>query len=156
MEEMNGLEPGQLWVMRIHALIAALVLGAAALVAEGLLAEQDSVPRGVVAAPALLLMLYMVLISPGRHFRSWGYRQDEEELRLSRGVWTVTDTIVPLDRVQHIDVSQGPIERPFRVCRLIVHTAGTQHSRVVLPGLSRPDAERMRDEIRVRIRQEPD
>lgn len=156
MEDMKGIEPGQLWVMRIHAMIAALVLGAAALLAMGLLTALAAVPRLAVAAPVLLLILYMVLISPGRHFRSWSYRMDEEELRLSRGVWIVTDTIVPLDRVQHIDVSQGPIERPFRVCRLIVHTAGTQHSRVVLPGLSRADAERMRDEIRARIRQEPD
>jgi membrane protein YdbS with pleckstrin-like domain len=152
---MKGLEPGQIWVMRIHALIAALVLAAAALAAEGFSAR-IGVPRGAVAAPVLILILYMILISPGRHFRAWGYRMDEEELQLERGVWTRIHTIVPLDRIQHIDVSQGPVERPLGVCRLIVHTAGTQHSRVVLPGLSRADAERMRDEIRARIRQETD
>jgi uncharacterized protein len=62
---------------------------------------------------------------------------------------------VPLERVQHIDISQGPLERGFGVCRLLVHTAGTMHSRVVLPGLARATAERMRDEIRARIRQAP-
>jgi hypothetical protein len=81
---------------------------------------------------------------------------DEEELHLRRGVWIQTETIVPLDRIQHIDISQGPIERPLAICRLVVHTAGTQHSQVVLPGLSRGDAERMRDEIRLRIRQDMD
>jgi membrane protein YdbS with pleckstrin-like domain len=40
------------------------------------------------------------------------------------------------------------------VSRLIVHTAGTLHSQVTLPGLTRPVAEAMRDEIRARIRQE--
>ena len=153
---MNSLEPNQLWLMRIHALIAALVLGVAAIVSETAIMPQAGLPRGLVALPVLVLIGYMVLISPGRQFRAWGYRMDEEELHLRRGVWIETETIVPLDRIQHIDISQGPIERPLAVCRLVVHTAGTQHSRVVLPGLSRGDAERMRDEIRLRIRQDMD
>jgi uncharacterized protein len=152
----TSLEPGQLWLMRIHALIAALILAAAAFVAEAALAVKGDLPFGIVLAPVSVLLVYIVLISPGRHFRAWGYAMDADELQIRRGVWIETHTVVPLDRVQHIDLSQGPIERSLAVCRLIVHTAGTQHSRVVLPGLSRANAERMRDEIRARIRQEPE
>ena len=76
------------------------------------------------------------------------------ELQVRHGVWTKVHTVVPLGRVQHIDISQGPLERAFAVCRLVVHTAGTMHSQVVLPGLARATAEGMRDEIRSRIRQE--
>ena len=151
---MIKLEPGQLWVMRIHAAIFALVLAIAAIVFETAIVPEIAFPRGIVAGLVLLLDLYLVLVSPGRHYRAWGYAMDEEDLRLRRGVWIETHTIVPLDRVQHLDLSQGPIERGFEVSRLIVHTAGTQFSRVVLPGLSRPDAERMRDEIRARIGRE--
>ncbi|HMJ94020.1 MAG TPA: PH domain-containing protein [Allosphingosinicella sp.] len=151
---MIKLEPGQLWVMRIHAAIFALVLAVAAIVFETAIVPEIGFPRGLIAGITLLLILYLMLISPGRHYRAWGYRMDEEDLRLRRGVWVETHTIVPLDRVQHLDLSQGPIERAFGVSRLIVHTAGTQFSRVVLPGLSRPDAERMRDEIRTRIGRE--
>jgi membrane protein YdbS with pleckstrin-like domain len=151
---MSKLEPGQLAVMRIHAAMFALVLAIAAIVFETAIVPEIGFPRGIVAGAVLLLTLYLVLVSPGRHYRAWGYRMDEEDLRLRRGVWIETHTIVPLDRVQHLDLSQGPIERAFGVSRLIVHTAGTQFSRVVLPGLSRPDAERMRDEIRARIGRE--
>jgi len=151
---MNRLEPGQLWVIRIHAMIFAFVLGIAAIVAETALLPRLGFPSGPVAFVALVLISYIVFVSPGRLYRSWLYAMDKEDLRLRRGIWIETHTIVPLDRVQHIDVSQGPIERGFDVCRLIVHTAGTQYSRVVLPGLSRPDAERMRDEIRARISRE--
>ena len=153
---MNSLEPNQLWLMRIHALIGAVILAILAVVAENAILPRADLPRGLVALPVLVLILYALFVSPGRQYRAWGYRMDEEELHLRRGVWTETDTIVPLDRIQHIDISQGPIERPLAVCRLVVHTAGTQHSRVVLPGLSRGDAERMRDEIRLRIRQDMD
>jgi membrane protein YdbS with pleckstrin-like domain len=149
--DMNRLEPGQLWVMRIHALVFAATIGAAALVAEAALVPALALPRGAIAGVAVLLIFYLVLVAPGRHYRAWGYAIDERDLRLRHGIWVETMTLVPLERVQHIDVSQGPIERGFGVCRLIVHTAGTQFSRVVLPGLSRPDAERMRDSIRARI-----
>lgn len=153
---MNSLEPGQLWLMRIHAVIAAILLGGAALGFEALFSPALELPRGAIAVPVGLILLYAMAISPGRQYRAWGYRMDEEELHLHSGVWTRTETVVPLGRVQHIDVSQGPIERSLGICRLIVHTAGTQHSRVVLPGLSRATAERMRDEIRARIRVEPE
>lgn len=152
--EMKKLEPGQLWVMRIHAAIFATFLAVAAIVFETAIVPDIAFPRGLVAGVVLLLIVYLVLVSPGRHYRAWLYAMDREDLRLRRGVWIETHTIVPLDRVQHLDLAQGPIERTFGVSRLIVHTAGTQFSRVALPGLSRPDAERMRDEIRARIGRE--
>lgn len=151
---MTALERGQLGLMRVHAIFAGLVVLAAAAVGEAILQEEFVFPRGAVALPLLVPILYFVLISTPRRYRAWGYQMDADELQLQRGTWTQTHTIVPLDRVQHIDVSQGPLERMFAVCRLVVHTAGTLHSRVVLPGLSRSTAEQMRDEIRARIRQE--
>jgi membrane protein YdbS with pleckstrin-like domain len=71
-------------------------------------------------------------------------------------VWTQIDTTVPLRRVQHLDVAQGPLERLFGVTRLVLHTAGTANSEVVLPGLTRATAEAYRDDIRAHIRQEPE
>ena len=140
--------------MRIHAAVAAMVILLAAAVLDAVLREKAGLPPGAVALPLLVPLVWMVFFAPGRRWRAWGYAMDAEELQVSRGVWTQVHTVVPLDRVQHIDVSQGPIERGCGVCRLIVHTAGTLHSQVVLPGLARPTAERMRDEIRARIRQE--
>ena len=151
---MTPLDRGQLWVMRIHAAAAALLFLAAGTVAEVVLREKIGLPRGAVLLPLLLPLAYAVFIAPGRRWRAWGYAMDVEELQLRRGVWSQVHTVVPLERVQHIDVAQGPLERSLGVARLIVHTAGTMHSQVVLPGLSRETAERMRDEIRARIRQE--
>jgi len=151
---MTPLERGQLWVMRIHALIGAAILLVIAAVADAILRDEIAAPFGSVLAPVLLILLYPVFIGPGRQFRAWGYRKDERDLHLGHGVWTQMQTIVPLRRVQHIDVSQGPIERAFGVCRLILHTAGTMHSRVTLPGLSRETAETMREDIRAHIRQD--
>ena len=152
---MEPLEPGQLKLMRVRAAIAALLLLIAVNLADYLLNREVGLLRFALVLPALPALLYLGFISPGRRYRAWGYWMDAEELQLRHGVWTQVHTIVPLERVQHIDISQGPLERGFAVCRLLVHTAGTMHSRVVLPGLARATAERMRDEIRARIRQAP-
>jgi membrane protein YdbS with pleckstrin-like domain len=140
--------------MRVHAAILALVLLIAAGVAETVLRNEIGISRGTVTLPTLLPLIWLVFIAPGRRYRAWGYAIDPDELQVRHGIWTQVHTVVPLDRVQHIDVSQGPLERGFGVCRLVLHTAGTAHSQVIVPGLARPTAEAMRDEIRARIRQE--
>lgn len=152
---MTPLEPGQLWVMRIRGAITALGLLAAALSADLLLSGTGDIPFGLLSGAVFLAILYPCLISPGRQFRAWGYRIEPDELHVAHGVWTQIRTVVPFGRVQHIDVSQGPIERRFGVTRLVVHTAGTADSEVILPGLSRDTAEALRDEIRAQIRLEP-
>ena len=151
---MTGIERGHLWVMRVHAAVAAMLILLAGAVADAVLREKAGLPRGAVALPLLVPLIWMVFVAPTRRWRAWSYLMDADELQVARGIWTQVHTVVPLDRVQHIDISQGPVERGCGVCRLVVHTAGTLHSQVVLPGLTRPRAEEMRDEIRARIRQE--
>ena len=151
---MTPLDKGQLWVMRIRAGVVALVLLLAGAVAESVLRDRIGLPRGAVLAPLLLASIWIVFLGPARRFAAWGYAMDADELQVRHGLLTQVHTVVPLDRVQHLDIAQGPLERSFGVSRLIVHTAGTLHSQVVLPGLPRETAEAMRDEIRARIRQE--
>jgi membrane protein YdbS with pleckstrin-like domain len=154
---MMPLEPGQLWVMRIHGAIAALVVLALAAAAEPAVAalSDDALPRGAILGVALLAILYPCLIAPGRRYRAWRYRIEPDTLHLGHGVLTQVQTAVPFVRVQHIDVAQGPIERAFGVGRLMLHTAGTAHSLVVLPGLSMVTAEQLRDDIRAKLRADP-
>ncbi len=150
---MRQVERGQLWVMRMHALIAGLILLIPAIIAAFVLMQNTRLPGWIIPALVLVAAAYAVLIAPVRRYRALRYALDAEELHIARGVWTQVETLVPLVRVQHIDVSQGPIERAFKVSRLVLHTAGTLNSLVVLPGLSREGAEAMRDEIRARIKQ---
>lgn len=149
---MTPLEPGQLWVMRLNAAAFALALVIAASMGDYLLRRELGWPAGALTAPVALLALWLVLGAPGRQWRAWGYAVEPEELRVRHGVLTEVQTLVPFARVQHIDVAQGPLERAFGVSRLILHTAGTANSTVVLPGIGRARAESLRDEIRAHIR----
>jgi hypothetical protein len=154
--ELQPLERGQLGVMLVRSLLFALVLIAAASIPAIATADETGVRPGAILGGLALLLAYPALISPIRRYRAWGYRLDAEELLLRHGLWTHVETSVPLRRVQHLDIAQGPLERSFRVTRLVLHTAGTASSQVMLPGLSRATAEAIRDEIRAQIRSEPE
>jgi membrane protein YdbS with pleckstrin-like domain len=84
---------------------------------------------------------------PRRTYRHTFYVLDVDGLEIRTGVWWRDVMSIPRSRVQHIDVSQGPLERSFGLGRLIVYTAGTEHSRVELPGLDHATALRLRDHL---------
>lgn len=159
--ELKGLERGHLRLMRIEAGMAALVLVIALFVLRLTLwpyLVEEGVARPwmqLVAVPALAIALWQLTLAPARRFAAWGYALAADELHVAHGVWTQVHTIVPLTRVQHIDIAQGPIERLCGIVRLVVHTAGTEHAVVELPGITRAAAEAMRDSIRAHVRAEP-
>lgn len=80
-------------------------------------------------------------------YRHASYRLDDDGLEIRRGVVWRSIIHVPRSRVQHTDVSQGPLERSHGLSTLVVHTAGTEHARVALPGLSRDVALSLRDQL---------
>ena len=148
---LQPLERGYLTVLRLQSAIGWLILVALAAVADGVLHLRTGIPFGVVIAPMLMFgMISIAFLAPGR-WRRWGYAFTDRELHVARGWLTRVHTVVPVARVQHIDVSQGPIERHAGVATLSLHTAGTANSLVVLPGISRQRAEDIRDAIRGRI-----
>jgi membrane protein YdbS with pleckstrin-like domain len=84
---------------------------------------------------------------PRYEFRWTSYVLDDDGIEIRSGVIWRSITNVPRSRVQHIDVSQGPLERSYGLGRLIIFTAGTNHSRVELPGLDYNDAFALRNHL---------
>ena len=88
-----------------------------------------------------------VMFWPPVRYRYTSYRVSEEGIRIRRGVVWRLAISVPRSRVQHTDVSRGPIERAFDLATLIIYTAGTQHASVHLPGLAHETALAIRDHL---------
>ena len=82
---------------------------------------------------------------PALRYKRRRYRLNEIGLRIRRGLIWQTEISVPYSRIQHTDVSRGPIERWFGLSTLIVHTAGTENASISLDGLPSPRAYRIRD-----------
>lgn len=153
---MNSLEPGQRWVMRIRAWIMFAVLMIPGAIWEIVNRSVELIWPGAGIGGLVLLLIYPTFFAPDRSFRHLRWKVEDEELHLHKGWWNKVETIVPFRRVQHIDVSQGALERAFHVTSLMLHTAGTIDHKVVLPGLSRETAEQIRDEVRTVIVREAD
>jgi len=77
--------------------------------------------------------------------RYTSYRVGDEGIEIRRGVIWRTVVSIPGSRVQHTDVSRGPLQRRFEVAALIIHTAGTTGAIVELSGLEYRAALEIRD-----------
>ena len=86
-------------------------------------------------------------IWPPYEYRYTSYVLDADGIEIRSGVFWRSITNVPRSRVQHIDVSQGPLERSYGLGRLVIFTAGTHHSRVELPGLGYAVAVSLRNHL---------
>ena len=84
---------------------------------------------------------------PGVRYRYLSYSVEDNGLVIRRGVVWRSATSIPLSRVQHTDVSQGPIQRWYGLATLIVHTAGTENASISLAGLPHAMALSVRDHL---------
>lgn len=143
--------PAYRWVLRVQLLLTWLPLVIGALVLDNFVLI-DTPYGGLLSAVLGFLALAAVTLVPRRIHRRLGYRLSDRTLRIVRGWLFHTDTLVPLVRVQHLDVARGPLDKAFGTASLVVHTAGTHNSIVTLPGLAPETAEAMRAAIRAEIR----
>lgn len=120
---------------------AAFVLGSltALLAAEGVVPVSTAVlPLALVSGAAAFAWWW-----PGLRYAHWTYRMGTDALEVHSGVAIRTHSVIPYFRVQHVDTSQGPIERRLGLSNLRVRTASAA-THASLPGLSASDAEEIR------------
>ncbi|MBV9447057.1 MAG: PH domain-containing protein [Streptosporangiaceae bacterium] len=134
----------RLWRMRraqiiAVGLVAALAAGVGAGVAGG-------AGLGVVSGVAVLVIAAVSGVFLHRKFRSWAYREREEDLLVSRGVLIRRVSVVPYGRMQFVEVTAGPMERWFKLATVQLHTAAAA-SNARIPGLERGEAARLRDRL---------
>lgn len=105
---------------------------------------------GITAAAGLCLVLLLFVgafIWPVWEYKCTSWRLNEIGLEIHYGVFWQHRISVPVARVQHADVSQGPLQRRFELGKLTVHTAGTQNASVELNGIAHSVAVELRNKI---------
>jgi membrane protein YdbS with pleckstrin-like domain len=144
-------EPGYKTALRLRsAIFWSIVVVATLILDRAVLA--DTPLAGALPIIAFVIGLASVIFFPAKTYRRLRYRLTDRVLQVTRG-WTFhTDTVVPLVRVQHLDVVRGPIDKMFGIATLVVHTAGTHNSIVTVPGLAPDRAAEIRDIIREQVR----
>ena len=147
----HRLDPRVIPLQRITGAIFTAILAAGSLLALGIsMLREDDAGAMVMVRPIVWFVLVLLLTWhsyrwPPIAYEHTSYRVDEQGLEISKGVYWRAVINVPRSRVQHIDVSQGPIERRFGLGTLVVYTAGTDHAKVDLEGLEHGRALAIRD-----------
>ncbi len=139
----------------ISALVGTLVPLAIALGVGLIAADRQSLSFAIAGALLLAIPAWAVFIARRRWLRM-RWRIDDDGFGVRRGHMWRSDTRVPGNRVQHLDVRRGPLERAFGLATLIVHTAGTRNSALSLSGLDFEEAERLRDTLAARAARDDD
>jgi membrane protein YdbS with pleckstrin-like domain len=94
----------------------------------------ENMPRPLRVLVPLFVLTVIVAMTvltwrwPALEHRHTGYRVDQDGIEIRKGVFWRSVANVPRSRIQHTDVSQGPLERNFELSTLHVYTAGTEHS----------------------------
>ncbi len=93
------------------------------------------------------ICLWFCFWFPRRYYHSWRWRLDAKVLELRHGRLVEHTRLIPLARLQHVDLERGPLERIFGLASLIIHTAGTHAATTRIPGLEAEEAARLRDHL---------
>lgn len=124
-------------VLAVGLLFLSIAVRAAALVAAG----------GLASAAILAGLVWMAVRWPALEYARASYVLDDQGIEIRRGVVWRSVVNVPRSRVQHTDVSQGPLERSYGLGTLVIYTAGTELAQVTLPGLAHETALAIRDHL---------
>jgi hypothetical protein len=152
--EVRALDPRSIVVQRIAGWISTAVIAAASLAGVGIFVlVADDTPVWLRRLLPFLWLAASILLAwhahrwPVREYQHTSYRVDALGIEIRKGVYWRVAINVPRSRVQHTDVSQGPLERRYGLGTLIIYTAGTDHAKIDLAGLEHGVALRLREHL---------
>lgn len=87
----------------------------------------------IIQGVILLLLALNAFLYPKIEYRQWKYKITEDKIEFYHGIFFVQHTIIPMLRIQHITVNQGPINKLYKIATVSISTAGGVFELVGLP-----------------------
>ncbi len=142
--QLSHVDPAIIVVWRWHAAIATSFLTV-------MVAVFSAPAPGILwpLAPALVAIGGVLYIWrwPPLSYRYLKFGVDDTGIAIESGVIWRSRIALPRVRIQHTDVSQGPLERRYGIGTLKLYTAGSRHTKIELPGLNHDEAIALRDAL---------
>ncbi|WP_172251016.1 PH domain-containing protein [Saccharibacillus deserti] len=120
------------------------LLIAAALTILGSVFDWDWLPLWIGSLITLglaLLFVFAVFRVPVMLYNRFGFAIFEEEIEIRKGLFLISETLIPMTKVQHVELEHGPILRKYGLAELKIVTAATTHS---IAGLKSEEAEKFK------------
>lgn len=111
------------------------------LVEAGLIAAIYFIAKGsqdylIVMIVVAFILLFVLVFFAKLSYKYEGYAVRQRDITYKSGIFFKTITTLPYTRIQHMEISQGPLEKLFSLHSLSIFTAGGSGSDVVVHGLS--------------------
>ncbi len=144
---LEPLEADYLTTQRIAVGLGTLFIIIAAAIFYFFVDKASESPALYISFGGLMLLMMILYIGNLISFRKKGYALREKDV-LYRSGWLVQRTrILPLNRVQHVSVQSGPIERRFGLGSVSLYTAGSENADFSIKGLKEEKAQQIKEWI---------
>jgi len=146
---MQRLDPRVIDLWRVQGLLRVLTFWVplVAVLAGALWMQVGAAPAIAAGGSLLTFQIALALIWPPLAWRRFGYEVRTGDLLVEKGVLFRNVVSIPLDRIQHVDTRQGPLEQALGRASLLVYTAAGMAADGTIPGLEPAEAARLRDQL---------
>ena len=101
-----------------------------------------------------LFLLAAILFFSKLSFQKKGFAFREHDVIYRHGIMATNTMVIPYNRVQHIALHEGWIERWFGLAAVEIFTAGGSDSDLKIPGIEKPQAEDIKQLLMGKIQKE--
>jgi len=136
-------------VIRIHLSIFLLILGICCLLLFKSVKELEN--QALLITSAYIFIAIVLFLILKLSFKKRGYAVRTHDVIYKSGIITETTTIIPLNRIQHIELNEGIFSRIYKLGKLQIFTAGGQTGHMHIAGIPIDEAKSIRDVLLKKI-----
>lgn len=129
MLQYQSLNPNAKPLMRITAAITMIIITGILFFIRRLLLNikvLEIFPVEVFDVLFLFIVINMILnitIYPQIRYNRWKYAINEDRVEIVKGLFNITREIIPIRRIQKIQIARGPLDRRFKLANVNILTA---------------------------------
>ncbi|MDD3503676.1 MAG: PH domain-containing protein [Eubacteriales bacterium] len=157
---MLNIDPKAIKMWRLGRLIALIILVVGAAATHILLSLRTDFFADTTAATIFYIswsivigfQLLNLIVYPIIEFRQWAYCLTEDRIEYRKGIIFRQITIIPITRIQHVTVNEGPLARLYGLAGIEITTAGSTSK---IDGLAKQTAvdlcDKMKNSVNLKI-----
>lgn len=122
----KSLDKKAITIMRINALFWLLIFALIFIVYNTIDIDMSKeVETGIKIGFGIVFFLCAlnVLLFPKIRYERYKYLVNEEMIDVKKGLLVITRSLVPIERVQKIELTNGPIDRHYDLSTVVIYTA---------------------------------
>ncbi len=74
-----------------------------------------------------LYAIVSIIVMPAVEYRQWRYLIAEDRIEIIHGIFFTKRVLIPINRIQHLKIRQGVLQKRFNLSTVDIYTAGGAH-----------------------------